>query len=202
MMLCFDAAFRGAALLLACSSFTTAESASAEVRSYKEARSHKAATAKNARAHATAAPTAPHEFASLDGDACSEDARASSAVVGAASMYNPYRPGYRSGGPETASGERYDPAAWTAAIQTGLRAKFRGVRYGKHYRPAYALVESADKQAIIKINDVGPLKPGRVIDFNEQTMRHFDPTLTRGVVRNVKVTPLAGDDCTPGPVEG
>src|SRR5215471_16263 len=30
-----------------------------------------------------------------------------STVVGAASMYNPYRPGYREGGIETASGERY-----------------------------------------------------------------------------------------------
>jgi rare lipoprotein A len=43
-------------------------------------------------------------------------------IVGTASTYNPYRPGYREGGPETASGERYDPSAWTAAIQTGLRA--------------------------------------------------------------------------------
>jgi rare lipoprotein A len=37
-------------------------------------------------------------------------------IVGAASMYNPYRPGYREGGLETASGERYNPSAWAAAI--------------------------------------------------------------------------------------
>ena len=51
-------------------------------------------------------------------------------IVGVASTYNPYRPGYREGGPEAASGERYDPSAWTAAIQTGLREKFGGVTLG------------------------------------------------------------------------
>src|SRR5215469_10203058 len=86
-------------------------------------------------------------------------------VVGAASMYNPFRPGYREGGTTTASGERYDPSAWAAAIQTDLRARFGGVRHGG--RTSYALVEGANKKAIIKINDVGPLKPGRVIDLNE-----------------------------------
>ena len=34
-----------------------------------------------------------------------------STVVGAASMYNPYRPGYREGGTSTATGERYNPSA-------------------------------------------------------------------------------------------
>jgi rare lipoprotein A len=51
-------------------------------------------------------------------------------IVGAASMYNPYRPGYREGGLETASGERYNPSAWAAAIQIDLREKFGGVRQG------------------------------------------------------------------------
>src|SRR5271166_5935343 len=37
-------------------------------------------------------------------------------IVGVASSYNPYRKDYRSGDIETASGERYDPTAWTAAI--------------------------------------------------------------------------------------
>jgi rare lipoprotein A len=197
MMMRFDAAFCGAAFMLACSCLVAFESARAEVRS------HKAAAAKNARERATPAPGAAREVASLDGDTCSGDAgRTRSAIIGAASTYNPLRPGFRSGGPQTASGEQYDPVAWTAAIQTRLRAKFGGIRFGKQYRPAYALIESDDKQAIVKINDVGPLRPGRVIDFNEQTMRYFDPAMERGVVRNVKVTPLAGDDCTPGPVEG
>jgi rare lipoprotein A len=79
------------------------------------------------------------------------------AIRGIASTYNPFRPGYRSGGKETASGEPYDPAAWSAGIQVNLRDRFGGVRYGRNYRSTYALVTSADKQAIVKIDDVGPL---------------------------------------------
>ena len=120
-------------------------------------------------------------------------------IVGTASTYNPYKPGYREGGPETASGERYDPSAWTAAIQTGLREKFGGVHGGG---ARYALVEGVDKKVIVKINDVGPLEPGRIIDLNERTMRHFDPTLQRGLIPNVKVTPLRGDHWTLGPIAG
>ena len=48
--------------------------------------------------------------------------------IGAASMYNPYRPGYREGGVNTASGERYDSSEWAAAIKTNLREEFGGVR--------------------------------------------------------------------------
>jgi len=121
-------------------------------------------------------------------------------VRGVASTYNPYRPGWREGGKRTASGELYDPAAWTAAIKTSLRDEFGGVHYGKDYRPVYALVQSADKQVIVKINDVGPLTPGRVIDLNERTMHYFDPTLQRGLIQSVKVTPLPGTYWTPGPV--
>ena len=119
-------------------------------------------------------------------------------IVGAASMYNPFRPGYREGGVETASGERYDPSAWAAAIQTALREKFGGVRRGR--TAGYALVEGISKKVIVKINDVGPLKPGRIIDLNEQTMRYFDPTLRLGLIHNIKVTPLTGDDWAPGPI--
>jgi rare lipoprotein A len=121
-----------------------------------------------------------------------------SAIIGGASMYNPFRPGWQEGGPETATGKRYDPSAWTAAIQTGLREKFGGVRHGS--TPRYALVEGRGKKAIVEINDVGPLTPDRIIDFNEGTMRYFDPTLQLGVIKNVKVTPLAGSDWTPGPI--
>ena len=122
-----------------------------------------------------------------------------SAVVGVASTYNPFRPGYRSGGRETASGELYDPTAWTAAIQTNLRERFGGVRYGKNYRPTYAMVSSQDKQVIVKVNDVGPLEPGRVVDLNEQTMRYFDPDMQRGLIP-IAITPLRGADWLPGPV--
>src|SRR5262245_4675826 len=199
MMVQWGAALSGAAIMLACSWITTTDTAAAA------SRSQKTETRKSAHARADIDGDAG-DVASLTRDGCAEEkkaaAAAGTAIGGVASTYNPFRPGVRSGGPQTASGERYDPAAWTAAIQTSLREKFGGVRFGKSYRPRFALVTSADKQAIIKINDVGPLRPGRIIDFNEQTMRYFDPTFERGLVHNVKVTPLMGDDCTPGPVEG
>ncbi|TPQ41818.1 hypothetical protein C2U70_02255 [Bradyrhizobium guangdongense] len=126
------------------------------------------------------------------------DAASGDTIVGAASMYNPFKPGKLEGGPETASGERYDPDGWAAAIKIGLREKFGGVLFGA--RPKFALVEAVGKKVIVKINDVGPLVPGRIIDLNERTMRHFDPSLERGVISDVKVSPLAGDYWIPGPV--
>jgi rare lipoprotein A len=120
------------------------------------------------------------------------------AIVGAASTYNPFRPGSREGGPDTASGERYDPSVWAAAIKTSLRQKFGGVQYGA--RPTYALVEAVGKKVIVKINDVGPLTPGRIIDLNERAMRYFDPSLQLGVIYDVIVRPLFGDYWIPGPV--
>ena len=89
--------------------------------------------------------------------------------------------------------------SWTAAIQTKLRSFFGGVFSGKAYRPRFALVETANKRAVVKINDVGPLKPGRIIDLNEQAMRYFDPTMQRGVIESVKVTPLVGEHWIAGP---
>lgn len=122
-------------------------------------------------------------------------------IVGIASMYNPNDPNDKdSGDGETASGERYDAKSWTAAIRIDLRGQFGGVRSGKNYQPAFALVKSGGKQVIIRINDVGPLKPGRIIDLNEQTMRFFDPTLQVGLIDDVSVTPLVGTDWALGPV--
>jgi rare lipoprotein A len=69
---------------------------------------------------------------------------------------------------------------------------FGGVGFGRDYRPAYALVASTDKQIIIKINDVGPLEPGRVSDLNERRMRYFDPTLERGIIHFIHVTRCSG----------
>ena len=137
------------------------------------------------------------ETAAVHSSAVVEEA-SGDAIVGAASTYNPFRPGWREGGPNTASGERYEPSVWAAAIKTSLRQKFGGVQYGA--RPKFALVEAVGKKIIVKINDVGPLTPGRIIDLNERTMRHFDPSLERGVIPDVKVRPLAGGDWTPGPV--
>jgi rare lipoprotein A len=121
--------------------------------------------------------------------------------IGSASTYNPNDPADReSGGTQTATGELYDEEGWTAAIRTDLRWYFGGVRFGKNYRPVFALVEGASKRVIVRINDVGPLKPGRIIDLNARTMRHLDPTMQVGVIDNVKVTPLFGDDLAVGPV--
>jgi rare lipoprotein A len=118
-------------------------------------------------------------------------------VVGIASWYNPY---VELDDTETASGEQYDPDKWTAAIQIDLRDAFGGVGFGKDYRAAYVLVESGDRRMIVKINDVGPLRPGRVIDLNERAMRYFDETLLVGLIPDVKLTPLPGDDWMPGPI--
>lgn len=128
---------------------------------------------------------------------------AAAPVVGAASWYNPYisdSSELESGETETSSGEQYDPDKWTAAIQIDSRDQFGGVRYGTTYLPTYALVEYGDKQEIVKINDVGPLKPGRIIDLSERAMRYFDPSLEIGLLGTVKVTPLPGHNWKAGPV--
>jgi rare lipoprotein A len=127
-------------------------------------------------------------------------ATASDPVEGIASTYNPGDPGdIHAGGAHTASGEKYDPEDWSAAIRIDLRDKF-GFARGS-CQSTYALVESADKRLIVKINDVGTLRPGRIIDLNVRAMRYFDPTLELGLIKNVKVTPLVGNDVAPGPVE-
>lgn len=124
-------------------------------------------------------------------------------IVGIASTYDPGDPtDLDAGNEETASGERYDPDDWTAAIQLDLRDRFGGVRFGRNYQPAFALVEAGDKSFIVRINDVGPLKPGRIIDLNVRAMRHIDPTMQLGLIAGVKVTPLAGRDWALGPVTG
>jgi rare lipoprotein A len=124
---------------------------------------------------------------------------ASDPIEGIASTYNPSDSD--SGGDSMASGEKYDPEDWSAAIRTDLRDKFGKVGCGKNYRSTYALVESGDKRVIVKINDVGPLRPGRIIDLNVRAMRYFDRTLQLGLIKDVKVTPLIGGDIEPGPVE-
>jgi peptidoglycan lytic transglycosylase len=120
-------------------------------------------------------------------------------ILGIASWYSP-RSDSEASETETASGELYDPDSYSAAIRIDLRDQFGGVRFGSNYRPAYALIECAGKQVIAKINDVGPLKPGRVIDLNVRTMRFFDQSLQLGIVENVMVTPLPGEYWVAGPV--
>ena len=129
---------------------------------------------------------------------------APAAMVGVASTYDPINPDASddSGGLETASGELYDEEGWTAAIRTDLRDRFGGVHYGKNYQAAYALVEAGDKRLIVRINDVGPLMPGRIIDLNQRAMRYFDPSLELGLINDVRVTPLPGPYWTAGPLDG
>lgn len=123
-------------------------------------------------------------------------------MVGVASTYDPINrdESEDSGSLETASGELYDEGGWTAAIRTDLRDRFGGVRYGRDYQGAYALVEASNRRIIVKINDVGPLAPGRIIDLNQRAMHYFDPTLELGLIENVRVTPLPGPYWTAGPI--
>src|SRR5207237_5689974 len=88
-------------------------------------------------------------------------------IIGTVSTYNPYRDGNEEGGPQTASGELYDPDAWAAAIKTDLRNRFGGVRYGRLYQPAFALVESGHGPAIGSVNGLAPLRSGRGPDGHE-----------------------------------
>lgn len=121
-------------------------------------------------------------------------------IYGIASTYDPFATLNQPEGFETASGDIYDPDTWTAAIRTDLRDRFGGVRFGRNYRLAFALVECGDMKAIVRINDVGPLAPGRIIDLNDRTMRYFDPSFERGLLANVVVTPLPGEDWIVGPL--
>jgi rare lipoprotein A len=121
-------------------------------------------------------------------------------IFGIASTYDPFTALNQPEGFATASGEIYDPDTWTAAIRTDLRDRFGGIHFGRNYRPAFALVECGNMKVILRINDVGPLAAGRIIDLNDRTMRYFDPSLQRGLIHYVVVTPLPGDDWIAGPL--
>ncbi len=113
-------------------------------------------------------------------------------IVGTASFYDDAQ--------ETSSGEQYDPWAFTAAAQIDIRAKFGGVRFGANYQPAYAIVQYEGKKLIVKINDVGPLKPGRLLDLSRAAMAYFGG-LDLGLLADVEVTPLPlGHTYTTGPI--
>lgn len=90
---------------------------------------------------------------------------------------------------ETSSGEAYDPNAFTAAAQIMLRDHFGGIKAGKNYQPSFGVAEYGGKKAIIKFNDVGPLRPGRKFDFSRAVMQYFDG-IELGVLPDVKVTLL------------
>jgi rare lipoprotein A len=107
---------------------------------------------------------------------------ANDAIIGIASFYDDPQP--------TASGEQYDPNAYTAAAQLEIRHRFAGIKYGRLYQPAYGLGEYLGKKIIVRFNDVGPLRPGRKFDLSRAAMAYFDSTLEHGLLTGFKVTPL------------
>jgi rare lipoprotein A len=113
-------------------------------------------------------------------------------IVGIASFYDEPGP--------TASGEAYDPNAFTAAALIELRDKFGGIKFGKNYRAAYAIAEYGGKRAILKFNDVGPLRPGRKFDLSRAAMEHFGG-LEKGLLPDFKIVLLPlGRDYATGPL--
>lgn len=107
---------------------------------------------------------------------------ATDAIVGIASFYDDPQ--------QTASGEQYDPNAFTAAAQLEIRHIFGGVRYGRLYQPAYGLGEYGGKKIIVRFNDVGPLRPGRKFDLSRAAMAYFDQSLDKGLLPNFRMIPL------------
>ena len=80
---------------------------------------------------------------------------------------------------------------WTAAIHRRPAGEIRRRPLRQKLSANFALVEASDKQLIVKINDVGPLKPAA--HRSQQTRDAlFRPDAALGLIGNVKVTPLAG----------
>lgn len=93
------------------------------------------------------------------------------AAEGVASYYDSSLTGHR-----TASGERYDPAAYTAAHRTaplGSCLLVTGIDDGRHVR--------------VRVNDRGPFVRGRIVDLSHAAARELG-LLRSGVVR-VRVEP-------------
>jgi rare lipoprotein A len=78
----------------------------------------------------------------------------------------------RFAGRKTASGERYDPRALTAAHKTlPLGTVVRVTR-----------VDGDGTAVVVKINDRGPYAPGRIIDLSLAAAKRLD-MLRAGVIR-------------------
>jgi rare lipoprotein A (peptidoglycan hydrolase) len=115
-------------------------------------------------------------------------------IVGTASFYDEFS--------VTSSGEAYDPKAFTAAVQLALRDRFGGVKSGANYRAVYVIAEFGGKRAVLKINNVGTLKAGRLFDLSRAAMEYFDG-IEKGLIDNLKVTILPlGRHYTLGPLSG
>lgn len=105
-------------------------------------------------------------------------------VRGQASYYGPGFQGNR-----TSQGDVFNTEEYSAAIQIDIRNQF-GVPAGTR-RKGYARVTnlSNGRSILVKINDVGPLTSGRVIDLSQKAFRSLSPTgtLGPGVLNNIKV---------------
>ncbi|MBI2048517.1 MAG: hypothetical protein HYT30_01150, partial [Parcubacteria group bacterium] len=122
--------------------------------------------------------------------------------TGAASTYNPNVVGWRTGGEKLATGGRYNPDEFEAALQTGLAEQYR-MGHSRYPNVGYALVEAEGRKLIVRINDNGPLVRNRIIDLNEASMRYLSGGRygnNSGVLQNTRVTVLAGQNYTPGPL--
>lgn len=113
-------------------------------------------------------------------------------VRGDASTYNPNYAGWKTGGQSLATGGRYNPNAFEAALQLDLAKKYK-CGYGSG-AICHAIVQAPNgKSMLVRINDNGPLVPGRIIDLNEMSMRYISGGVNgknSGVVKNVTVTLL------------
>ncbi|TSC85880.1 MAG: hypothetical protein G01um10148_788 [Parcubacteria group bacterium Gr01-1014_8] len=119
---------------------------------------------------------------------------------GAASTYNPQCEAEQW---NTSTGQRYNPNEWAAALQQGYAQKYR-CGYGTGRVCCAVVQEPGGRALILKINDNGPLKPGRVIDLNEKSMRYLSYEKfgnCNGLIPRVSVALLDGSSCPMGPVE-
>ena len=105
-------------------------------------------------------------------------------VTGKASYYGP---GFY--GNTTSQGDpNFTSQGYTAAIRQDLRKQFGAGTYGKSGLARVTNLSNG-KSIIVKVNDVGPLPTGRVVDLSEKSFRALSSggTLTEGLLNNVKV---------------
>ena len=105
-------------------------------------------------------------------------------VEGKASYY-----GTEFDGRRTSQGDIFNNRGYSAAIQIDIRNQF-GVPIGTGEK-GYARVTNLNngKSILVKITDVGPLAPGRVIDLSQESFKALSTngSLTQGVLDNIKV---------------
>lgn len=113
---------------------------------------------------------------------------------GDASTYNPNFAGWKTGGQSLATGGKYDSNSFDAALQLDLAKRYK-CGYGSG-AVCHAVVQAPNgRSMIVRINDNGPLVPGRIIDLNEKSMRYLSDGKygkNSGVVKSVTVTLLCG----------